>query len=658
MSRAKVSEVSSPISLFPFIGILLCTMGALLVVLVAVSRSARDSAQREVAAGRQNAADTASHDAANAKLDAVQHYVSTLGMVQGEGEKRLRNEQLRLRQVEDHIRRLQDKLRSVQSAANELEALERDHVDDRVQAEKEVARLGRLIADSQKALESLKEQNSKAPRSYSVVPYEGPNGTFRRPLYVECLKDELVLQPEGVRITRDDLQPPLGAGNALAAALRSGRDYIVRLHPGEGQSRDTEPYPLLLVRAEGLLMFDLARRAIEAGDFELGFELVENDWKLKYPQADPQLAGIEQTAINQARARQEVLAAAAPRAYSDAGLAAAGRFESDEDSDGADGTIARGVPRPWKTKGAGQYVVQSRKPGGANGGGGGTGYGDGGSGTSYGSGDGELDGKVDGDEPYGARSSADYGATGGGGNGGGGSGSGGFAEGDSNTSAGASGAAGAAPGHYQPGSAGGVATGASMGASGMSSGASGMPSMGNTAGNSADGSPQGPQSVSIMTGTPTQESLGRADRNAGSMSDRERANLAETRGKDWALRQKPPRAVAVRRTIHVIVREDQLAIVPDDEPLRTAAQSGTVIPLHGDTVEAMDAFVGHVREQVDSWGMAGNGLYWRPVIVLQVGPEGRRRADDLERLLKNSGLELRSDDTAKTTTPGGAHETR
>ena len=34
MSRARVHEVSSPISLFPFIGILLCTMGALLVILV------------------------------------------------------------------------------------------------------------------------------------------------------------------------------------------------------------------------------------------------------------------------------------------------------------------------------------------------------------------------------------------------------------------------------------------------------------------------------------------------------------------------------------------------------------------------------------------------------------------------------------------------
>ena len=48
MSRARVHEVSSPISLFPFIGILLCTMGALLVILVAVSQSAKNTAVREV----------------------------------------------------------------------------------------------------------------------------------------------------------------------------------------------------------------------------------------------------------------------------------------------------------------------------------------------------------------------------------------------------------------------------------------------------------------------------------------------------------------------------------------------------------------------------------------------------------------------------------
>ena len=134
-------------------------------------------------------------------------------------------------------------------------------------------------------------------------------------------------------------------------------------------------------------------------------------------------------------------------------------------------------------------------------------------------------------------------------------------------------------------------------------------------------------------------------------------NQMAARGKDWALPQKPARAVAVRRTIHVTVCRDQLAVLPDSAPA-TAAASGKQIPMRGDTVESLDEFVKQVRDHVDGWGMAGNGLYWRPVIALSVGPDGERRAADLARLLKNSGLEIRNDETAKNLPQGAAHETR
>ena len=77
----------------------------------------------------------------------------------------------------------------------------------------------------------------------------------------------------------------------------------------------------------------------------------------------------------------------------------------------------------------------------------------------------------------------------------------------------------------------------------------------------------------------------------------------------------------VRRTIRVVVREDQLAILPDDAG-RTdgSAPAGKVVPMKGDTVESLDEFVKQVREHIDGWGMAGDGLYWRPVLVLNVGP--------------------------------------
>ncbi len=222
MSRARVHEVSSPISLFPFIGILLCTMGALLVVLVAVSKSARTTAQRQVQSGQESAMGPA-NDAVHQKLDAVHRYVASLKTVRGEAESKLRDEQGRLSHLEDHIRRLQEKMQSLQSAAIELQAMEGEHYDDRKQAEHEIERLHQLIGESQRTITSIRESENKAPHSYAVVPYEGPNGTYRRPIYVECLKNELVFQPEGVRITIDDLRPPLGPGNPLASALRHSR---------------------------------------------------------------------------------------------------------------------------------------------------------------------------------------------------------------------------------------------------------------------------------------------------------------------------------------------------------------------------------------------------------------------------------------------------
>ena len=93
-------------------------------------------------------------------------------------------------------------------------------------------------------------------------------------------------------------------------------------------------------------------------------------------------------------------------------------------------------------------------------------------------------------------------------------------------------------------------------------------------------------------------------------------------------------------------------------PNTPGAAAGKVVPMHGDTVQSLDEFVKQVRDQIDGWGIAGNGLYWRPVIILNVGPDGQRRANDLARLLKNSGLELRTDETASNAPQGKSHETR
>jgi hypothetical protein len=164
----------------------------------------------------------------------------------------------------------------------------------------------------------------------------------------------------------------------------------------------------------------------------------------------------------------------------------------------------------------------------------------------------------------------------------------------------------------------------------------------------------GQQNVSMMMGSPPPDA---GQMNAGSTQGRDRSNPAQTRGKDWALKQKSDKSVAVRRTIRVTVREDQLTIVPDAPGPRGAA-SPKVVPLRGDTILSLDEFVKQVHGEIDGWGIAGNGLYWRPVIILDVAPTGQRRANDLARLLKNSGLELRNDETASNAPAGKPNETR
>jgi TolA-binding protein len=135
MSRARVHEVSSPISLFPFIGILLCTMGALLVILVAVSRSAKNTAVREVRSRTHSNAAVAS-EGTHKKIEEVNTYVSSLNAVKVTATTRLTEEQLRLSQVEDHIRRLHERIQALQSAAVELKGLEQEHYDDHQQAQR------------------------------------------------------------------------------------------------------------------------------------------------------------------------------------------------------------------------------------------------------------------------------------------------------------------------------------------------------------------------------------------------------------------------------------------------------------------------------------------------------------------------------------------
>jgi hypothetical protein len=96
------------------------------------------------------------------------------------------------------------------------------------------------VAQKKKELEDKQKQKS-GEKWYALIPYDGPHGTRRRPIYIECTDIGIVLQPEGVVLLPDDFRGPLGPGNPLDAALRTIRERIAQ----EG-GKAGEPYPLIV----------------------------------------------------------------------------------------------------------------------------------------------------------------------------------------------------------------------------------------------------------------------------------------------------------------------------------------------------------------------------------------------------------------------------
>lgn len=214
--------------------------------------------------------------------------------------------------IEDSIRRSREELKTLQ------DQLKRVAENPAVTAGPTIKELEQRLSELQQvALQIKAELDAKEQetlrKTYAIIPYRGKFGTNRRPINLECRGDGVFLQPEGIRFTVEDFLGPLGPGNPLDAALRAIREELLRrkaFDPSGG-----EPYPLLIVRPDGIEAYYAARAALTSWGAEFGYELVEQDWELTYPERDPRLAEIVLQAVDLARRRQAFLVQAAPGKY-------------------------------------------------------------------------------------------------------------------------------------------------------------------------------------------------------------------------------------------------------------------------------------------------------------------------------------------------------
>jgi hypothetical protein len=655
------------VSLFPFLAVLICTMGALVLLLLAVTRQARLQAihaARAQKSERQEEAQTAQA--------MVRWRIGALQKSRGETESQLADARLVLGHVEDHVRRLRQQLPQLTAACRSAEQAGSEGLRRRSVRQGEIAQAEAQLAGAQEHLAEAQQAARNRPRSYAIIPYEGPSQTRRRPIYLECRSDGVVLRPENIVFTEDDFDGPQGPGNPLAAALRAAREYLLAQGGFDAQNGG-EPYPLLLLRPSGINAYYAARGAMKSWASEFGYELIGEDWNLQFPQADGNLAQVVRQAVQSARVEQQRLIAAAPsrwgkRVSGAAGYgSSSGTFGEDEGDEeaGETGFYARRPSsrygNPYLQAGLGTAPPGGGGPGGTPGGVAGGIPGGNGQGGIPGSGapGGVPGGGFAGGVPSGG--SAD-GAPGGGLVGGvpGSNGQGGIP---------GSGVPGGVPGG---GTSGGVPSGGSAGGAPGGGLAGGVPGSGGSGGVSSDGSRTG---VSRSGGYPDGYVAGRPagdpppDRDprgtplepaaAGQPatplrpgewyptpepppkrpddSDDKRAGKKpkpiDKRADNWGLRKAGENAFPITRPIHVNCYPDHLVLVPE---AGMGQQKSILMP--AGTVKAIDPLVTAIWEQMDAWGMAGKGMYWRPLLSIYIAPGAEQRFQDLDRLLQGSGL--------------------
>lgn len=691
MTRPRRNRDAVAPSLFPFLAVLLCTMGALVLILMLIVSGAQASTRRTTQAIEQEI------EVQEAALEIQQR---SLRSDFEEGQIEVEKKRLALQGIENHIQETLDELSQLAKTDALLEADEtaESEADDL----RKMSELEKQLADAKSELLNRTPKPAGEKPIFAIIPYDGRNGTHRRPIYLECVDDKLVIQPEGVELSNRDLQPPYGPGNPLDAALRTIRSEYV---PANGAVTSTA-YPLLVVRPSGVLAYARARQAMSGWDDQFGYELIDEELELAFPDSKPGLKQRIASSLSLARERQAAIAMAMPRSYRGAmdfsggsgvraeptsysgsgGQGGTGRggarggFSAASPGDGLAGVSGSEVEAILDGVGGfgsgGASQSRANQTGGAQSGISGSqfdsnsllamsGSQSGGDNTAYGQ---SVFSDAAGESLGGQSGSSEYAGSGGGN----GSASGSPSSSSSSNSSSQTGVAGGSNGFgqanaAQPGSPG----GASGGVGSMQAGGEqvGIPTFGLTAnlgeqGGQPSSSANGQQAASragqppggnpSQSGTSSRRSSGASKSRSGSGgsqggSGNQTQSVASSRGRDWAWS-------GDNRTLTPVSRSIRLVCTTDAWILPASRSSGQPVAIRYDTtpVQRAEKLAALIRQKVDSWGYALDGGYWKPELIVEVGPGAQWRYEQLQRLFESSGLRIiaaRSQPTGATTLP-------
>ena len=698
MSRRATGKGEVAVTLFPFLAVLICTMGSLIVLLVVVVQQAKHLASQP-----ETIAAVPVHEAApdeKVPVDPVATFSAPLppfaappievdpsiqledqvADVQWANEQlaasrertRLQVEESRhnLSRLEDQTRRLGEQLDLLEKQASDLLAAEEGSSTPDQISESDIEQVRQSIADAKSELRQRKENAEQVGKpQFALVAYDGQNGTKRRPVYIECTSEGATLQPEGIRLTVDDLRIP-GPTNALSASLRITREYLS--DAGVTQIAG-EPYPLIVVRPGGETAFVASRRALKGWDEDWGYELIPSDMELAFPEPDQALQRLLGTTIAQIRNATASQLAAIRRAEASMRRGGPSSEGYRIGQTAGSGLIQRGR--------GGIHADGSRPAGGGSNFGGSAGGGAGAGTSSMSNGFGGRGAKQslpggDNLQPSIAKvagaggDTSNFGTEGRIPNSIPGSGMGAAAD-QNNLTAGEQGSYESGPGgNNGPGGRDGrpggqMASSSHRGSafqSGQNSASHGSPRNGNVghggqasagqqngsnasrassyqaSGGSGGSSGQPSAAMSSPLASGGQPSMNAPTEQGASPSLTFNMNsIAASQGSNWALPDAQNGGIGITRPLQIYCGSDRISVLPE---AGTSNTRSTNIPCNSDFRESIDPLVSTIWKRIEQWGIAGPNVYWKPILQVSVEPGAESRFEEMRVLLDGSGLEV------------------
>ncbi len=153
-----------------------------------------------------------------------------------------------------------------------------------MEAEAENLEIDRQILNKNRdeARASLDRSRLRSRTAHSIQPFKGPNGTWRRPIAIECTEGQVRIQPDGPSFGLMELSPMLGIrGNPFLAAVAQETMNAQRGPTPDGAP--SVPYILFIVRPNGIRPYYEALAKLEPMGLAFGYELVGQDWEITYP---------------------------------------------------------------------------------------------------------------------------------------------------------------------------------------------------------------------------------------------------------------------------------------------------------------------------------------------------------------------------------------